>query len=223
MDKKVGITGDTHGDLYLSQIEEALKLNIDYLFITGDFGYVWNGSDFEEELLDDISILPITILFADGNHENYNLLEKYPIENWMGGKVQRIRKNILRLRRGEIYNFLDKDIFTFGGAKSVDRAFGRENVDWFREEVPTWDEMDYAVKNLEKHNNKVDYIISHTCAIDTLSKIVKYPEQDDTSNFLSYIKENITYDKWFFGHLHFPLNVNGKEFCLFKNIKILDF
>lgn len=223
MKKKIGFTGDTHGDIYLSQIEEAVSLNIDYLFVAGDFGYIWNDNDFEKELLEDISILPITILFVDGNHENFNLLKKYPIEDWMGGKVQKIRKNIIHLRRGEIYNFYGKKIFTFGGAKSVDRATRIENITWFREEVPSWSEMDYAVKNLQKHNNKVDIILTHTCAIDTLSKIVRYPEQDDTSNFLSYIKETITYDKWFFGHLHFPMNVNDKEYCLYQNIKVFDF
>lgn len=216
---KIGITGD----ISLLQIKEAIELKLDYLFITGDFGYIWTGSKEEEKILDFIGLLPITVLFIDGNHENYKLLNKYPIEEWQGGKVQNIRENIIHLMRGEIYNFLGKTIFTFGGAKSIDRQFRIKDISWFEKEMPSQEEMKHAVDNLYKNDNSVDIILTHTCAIDTLNKIVRYPEQDDTSNFLSYIKENINYDKWFFGHLHNPLNVNNKEYCLYKNIKILNF
>lgn len=29
---------------------------------------------------------PFTTLFVDGNHENFDLLNAYPVENWHGGK-----------------------------------------------------------------------------------------------------------------------------------------
>lgn len=116
---KIGITGDIHGDLNLIRIKKAIKEKYDYLIVTGDFGYIWDNSKVEIDTLNKIEEMPITILFVSGNHENFNLLNEYPIKDWNGGKVQFIRKNIIHLLRGQVFTINDKKIFTFGGAKSI--------------------------------------------------------------------------------------------------------
>ena len=57
----------------------------------------------------------------DGNHENFDILYKYPVEKWNDGKIHRITPNIVHLMRGEIYSIEGKTIFTFGGGTTVDK------------------------------------------------------------------------------------------------------
>ena len=65
-----------------------------------------------------------TTLFVDGNHENFDRLNAYPMEEWHGGKVHKIRPSVLHLMRGQIFNICDKKVFTFGGASSHDISDG---------------------------------------------------------------------------------------------------
>ena len=57
----------------------------DYVLICGDFGGVWSDSPKEHEKLDWLEDRPFTTLFVDGNHENYDLLEAMPVENYIAG------------------------------------------------------------------------------------------------------------------------------------------
>jgi hypothetical protein len=63
---------------------------------------------------------PFTTLFGSGNHENFDLLAEYPVEDWHGGKVQRIRPSVIHLMRGQVYSIQGKTFFTMGGASSHD-------------------------------------------------------------------------------------------------------
>ena len=53
---------------------KKLKKN-DYLIITGDFGFFWNNSRQEIENLKFLMRQPYKILFVDGTHENFNIIE----------------------------------------------------------------------------------------------------------------------------------------------------
>ena len=61
-----------------------------------------------------------TTLFVDGNHENFERLYRYPVEEWHGGKIHKIRDSVIHLMRGETYDIDNKKFFVFGGAKSHD-------------------------------------------------------------------------------------------------------
>ncbi len=86
------ITGDTHGDFtrFKKDIfyEQAELTKEDCVIITGDFGGIWDGSANERYWLDWLEKKPFTTLFVSGNHENYDLLAEYPVEEWCGGQVQ---------------------------------------------------------------------------------------------------------------------------------------
>ena len=102
------ITGDTHSD-FSRFTEEKFPIQSemtkdDYIIICGDFGGVWTfeeESSKEKEALDWLNNKNFTTLFVDGNHENYTRLYNYPIEEWKGGKVHKIRDSVLHLMRGE--------------------------------------------------------------------------------------------------------------------------
>lgn len=72
----------------------------DYLIILGDVGVCWDGGAGDAFVQECLHNLPCTVLFIDGNHENFDLLEQYPEEEWHGGNVQYIQEDIIHLRSG---------------------------------------------------------------------------------------------------------------------------
>ena len=158
------ITGDTHRtDLLYIHIfcdnHPELTKN-DYIIIAGDFGGVWAKDTLERDLKP-FSDLPVTVLFVDGNHENFDLLNAYPVEMWKGGKVHKIKPDIIHLMRGQVFEIEGKTIFTFGGAARIDRDWRIEGESWRAQELPTYEELDEGIANLKRYGNKVDYIITH--------------------------------------------------------------
>ena len=130
------ITGDCHSDFSRFDIDKftiqkEMSKN-DYVIICGDFGGVWNylvESTYEKYWLDWLNERNFTTLFVDGNHENFTRLYNYPVEEWHGGKVHKIRDSVIHLMRGEIFDIDNRKFFTFGGAKSHDIQDGILNLD----------------------------------------------------------------------------------------------
>ena len=91
----VYLTGDTHGELARFKDGELRRAGKgDLVVVLGDFGFVWDGSKAEQKNLDWLRKRPYTILFLDGSHENYDLLEQYPTEERFGGLVQPLGGNV---------------------------------------------------------------------------------------------------------------------------------
>ena len=65
-----------------------------------------------------------TLLFVDGNHENFDRLNGYPVKEWHGGKVHELRPHVMHLMRGQVFEIDGKKIFAFGGASSHDITGG---------------------------------------------------------------------------------------------------
>lgn len=217
------ITGDTHGDLDFKVFHNAIKAGYSNIFICGDFGYIWDGGHKEQKRLDYLSNLGINIYFVCGNHENFDLLYKYPIVEINGGKAHKIRDNIYHLIRGEIFTFGNKKILAFGGANSIDKHIRKEGKSWWPQEIPTEIEMNNARNNLAKYNNKVDYIITHTGHNRVLSDLFGNYQEDKTSDFLSEIYHTVEYTHWFFGHMHINYTYEqGNTTCIYKLILNLD-
>ena len=80
------VTGDTHGDIKRFRKRELKKLSAkDYLIICGDFGFLWDESPEEKEKLEFLKSQKYTILFVDGTHENFDILESFPTVDFKGG------------------------------------------------------------------------------------------------------------------------------------------
>ena len=60
------------------------------------------------------------------------------------------------MKRGEVYEIDGKTIFTFGGADSIDKHQRKNRIDWWKEEMPNYLEMNYGRDNLEEIDCKVD-------------------------------------------------------------------
>lgn len=59
----------------------------DYIIICGDFGLCWAKDKTFEYHCKNFAEKPYTILWVQGNHENYDMIGEYPLEEWHGGKV----------------------------------------------------------------------------------------------------------------------------------------
>lgn len=216
------ITGDTHIPHDVNKLsskkfpEQKALTERDYCIICGDFGGVWCGDNEEKYWLKWLDKKNFTTLFVDGNHENFDMLSAFPEFEFCGGKVHKISNKVYHLMRGQVFEIDGKKIFTLGGASSHDKEYRTEGKNWWREELPTEEELRTAMDNLDKAERKVDVIITHSAPTSIQRLISKDYEENLLTDFLDIIKESITYEKWFFGHYH------KDEILLDKHIAIYD-
>ena len=198
------ITGDTHGNIDCQKFNNPYfpAAEGDYVIICGDFGAVWDGTEKEQKLLDWYNDKPWTTLFCDGNHDNFDLLSKYPVEEWNGGKVHRIRPKVLHLTRGQVFTIEGKTFFVMGGASSIDKEYRTEGLNWWAEEIPSLHEMDEGFANLEKVGYKVDYVITHSAPTTVLTSINPTYKPDAVTKYLANIQQMTKYTHWYCGHYH---------------------
>ena len=121
------ITGDTHGTLDLETLRHYcynFDVRKEYIVILGDVGVCFHNG-LKDELVRK-ALLDLNskgILFIDGNHENFDLLNSYEVKEWNGGKVHFIEDKIIHLMRGQVFEIDNKRIFTFGDGNSIDKQW----------------------------------------------------------------------------------------------------
>lgn len=222
------ITGDTHGfndinKLVMNKTLASLK-GSDYLLITGDFGGIWDGGMHDEDILAYYAERPYTTIFVDGNHENFELLNSYPVETWNGGKVHRITDKVIHLMRGQVFEIEDRKIFTFGGALSIDKQYREPGISWWPEEEPSDEDFLEAMRNLEKNDFLVDYIVTHAAPESIVRDEINSAHRllcldCDAEKFLDKILEKAVYRRWYCGHYHFDMEIKDHRLTvLYQNV-----
>lgn len=225
------VTGDTHGrkNKWTEQIEPVLH-DGDTVIVCGDFGVGFWAEDREgeEAFYDHLASQNYTVLFLDGNHENFDQLNDYPTQVRYDGNVHVLRDNVLHLMRGEMYEIEGVRIFVFGGGHSMDQAFRKEGVSWWPQEMPSLTEYEYARQNLKKAENCVDYILTHTApsqSVYYLSTIRSLgiksvnPNEMELTTFLDEIQRSVSYMHWYFGHLHVDFDLWREQTALFNTVR----
>lgn len=250
------ITGDFHGDIKnrLSnnnnpQLKSLIKN--DFVIVTGDFGLPWAKQETtsEKDTLKWLSKKPYTLLYCDGNHENFDRLNTYPIKEWNGGIVHELAPNVFHLMRGYIYTIDGYKFFVFGGAQSHDirdgilepedprlsewkylrqygvKQFRINHLEWWAEEMPNAEEMTRGLASLEENDWRVDYIISHDMPTSTLNlyniQFHSNYKNDVLNDYLEEIRCKTDYKRWFFGHYHTDRNITDKETALYYEWRIV--
>lgn len=242
----VWVSGDTHGDwmrrLNMAAFPEQKEMTKDdYVIISGDFG-IWDNSKTEKYNLDWLESRNFTTLFVDGNHSNFDILDALPVEEWHGGLVSFVRPSVIHLKRGQVFEIESKKFFTFGGASSHDisdgildpfedrdlikkwrndytKMFRIDHVSWWSREMPSEEEMQNGIENLKKHDNKVDYIITHSPSASVIAMLGQgLYEQDRLTRYLEEIKQNTEYKLHMCGHMHIDRQVTDKDILLYEQI-----
>lgn len=198
------ITGDCHGEWQRFSTqnfpEQKEMTHEDFVIVCGDFG-LWNNDNDEQWWLKWLENKSFTLLFVDGNHENFDRLysDEFETVDFHGGKAHKIRNNIYHLMRGYVFNLCGKKFFAFGGARSHDirdgildskdfrntkefkekckrmskagKLFRVNHQSWWCQEMPNQEEMDFGLKMLAENGNEVDFIISHCCPQHIVSEL----------------------------------------------------
>ena len=196
------ITGDTHGDIDFQKLKNYFDNKYitekDFLIILGDAGIVWSE---KECFIWDYALLGLTVLFIDGNHENFELLDQFPVVEFKGAKCHRLYKNIFHILRGEIININGLSFFAMGGATSIDKVMRTNRISWWEEENISNKDILNGLNNLEKVNYQVDYVLSHCAPSFIVRKMFGY-RTDRNTCVLEQLKSQIHYKHWYFGHYH---------------------
>lgn len=247
----VYVTGDCHADFRKFSTkafpEQKTMTRDDIVIVCGDFG-IWHDTDEERYWLKWLSKKNFTLVFVDGNHENFDRLygNEFPVVDFHGGKAHMIRKNIYHLMRGYVFEFDGKKFFAFGGASSHDiqdgildvedfeteqefyetvkrwyaqgKWFRINHVSWWKQEIPTQDELAFGLQTLIHNNNKVDYIISHCCPQEVAS-FLGFREPDTLTSWFNMVAHTVQFDRWYFGHYHDNKQAMGKFILLYEKIE----
>jgi len=224
------LTGDTHRTVNIEKLKPShfkIQKNLtkeDYLIICGDFGGVWDKSKISEQCIEFHNTRNYTTLFVDGNHENFDLLNSYPVTKWKGGKVHQIAEHVYHLMRGQVFEIDGFKFFTMGGGISVDKEFRMPGRTWWPQEDLSCEEIEEAVKNLDQHHWKVDYILTHTASNRMMKECFGFQKEESRINeFLDMIQMRLEYKWWFFGHFHEDeVYETQRCTCLFNQIRRLD-
>lgn len=248
----VYITGDCHANYHKFSVDnfpdQKEMSRGDLVIVCGDFG-LWHPDEGEAMRFEALSELPFTIVFVDGNHENFDRLysDEFPIVDFCGGKAHKILENVYHLMRGYIFEFDGKSFFAFGGASSHDiydgildaddfktkeefyltverwsrwnRMFRINHMSWWEQEMPSQEEMQFGLATLEKHGNKVDYIISHCAPQEIVSIALGYGDSDELTRYFNLIAHTVDFDKWYFGHYHDEKTIMSKFNMLYHKIE----
>ena len=213
------ITGDTHADFSRFKNPSLRKLRKnDALIICGDFGFIWDGSPKEKKLLKKIGKLPYNVLFVEGSHENYDLLEQYEITEWCGGKTRLISGRLRQLMRGQVFEIAEKTVFAFGGGQTDDVYELTEGSNWWQREVPSDEELEDGLENLEKIGNKVDFVVTYEPPAKMREFLTASTERNRINTYLNEIFEKIDFNGWFFGKLHINKFIPTKYHAVYDGI-----
>lgn len=223
------VTGDMHGDQTfhrLEYLERQIQRQVQYygckpgepveLIVAGDFGYCWhNRMHLLDELSKRLTALNTTLYFVDGNHEDFHTLYQYPIDPET--QMRPLCDNIFHLQRGHIYTIHGKNVFTFGGALSVDKAWRTPGVSWWPEELPTTAEWIRGETTLENHMGTLDLVVTHEAPLRILRAMyemgdLNYFREDSEvpiklNHFMDIIENKFPGLHWFFGHHHAESNI----------------
>jgi len=214
------ITGDVHADIngFLKRNFKRIKPT-DSIIICGDLGLFWDGGEAEKKNAKKLGSNKYYTLFIDGVHENFNILDSYPVTEWNGGKVQIINNNLIHLMRGQVYNIDGKKIFTFGGGESPDKDLRIEGRTWWEQELPSLSEMEGGMRNLLANDWKVDYIFTYE-APSNIRHI--FDNKDNSTNSLNvyfdYINEKCKFEKWIFGNYHKNKRVSHLHEAIYNGV-----
>ena len=228
----------------MDEIVKGMKLHV---VIAGDFGGLWDGSQKDQYWLDWLNKKPFTTLFVDGNHENFDLLNTLPEKEWNGGRVHVVREHVLHLMRGQVFDFGGLAWFTMGGAASHDiqdgildpaapdferqywlmrrmrSMFRVKGVSWWEEEMPSLEEYQEALANLERVNWTVDCVLTHCAPSGVVQEINPSYGTDELTDFLEMVSQRCKFAYWFFGHYHENRIIDQKYILQWEKISELGF
>ncbi len=172
--------GDWHGSLRAASaaVMSAAARGVPVVVQVGDFG-LWSGPD-GEAFLDGVSKVAVRggvqVLWLDGNHEDFDLLETFPVDASTG--LRPVRDNVTHVPRGSRWEWSGLRFAAVGGATSLDVARRTPGRSWWAQEALTARQAEEVVAG-----GGCDVLLCHDCpegvpipGIDRASALRRWPE-----------------------------------------------
>lgn len=217
LENQLQVKSDVETSFLLKQEQNALSHLLDMKKHKSDYMRILTR---EQSLRNFYSNFKCKVLWIDGNHENFDILDHYKEVKWKGGKVHKIGNNIYHLCRGYVFNIDGFKIFTFGGARSHDLMRRTWGITAWVQEMPNEEEMQRGLLNLKANNYKVDLILTHSIpAINlatvgcTSSHFLNY-EFDELNSYFDKVLSKTDFKCWFSGHYHRTQRSVTEDFSL---------
>ncbi len=222
------VTGDTHGELDRFQSfkpkRPLFSKRKDVLIVCGDFGFLWDGGEAERKKLRWLSKRPYAVLFVEGTHDNLDLIRRFDPEPFCGGRARKVAENVWCLCRGEIFEIDGVRVFAMGGGETRDPDGREEGVGWWKEELPSPEELFRARDNLRRAGDTVDVIVTHESPARVgLLGGAAAEEPNALDLFLDEVSRKVQYKRWYFGALHLDKPVTSKLTAVFRQIHPVSF
>ena len=174
---------------------------------------MWSSDRQQEKNLKKISKLPFKVLFIDGYNENFKALEQYPDTVYRGAQAKEICPGqVYYIKRGEVLEIDDMKLLCFGGADDyID--------DVFSDYPPSDADFERCNANMERHNWKVDYILTHSPS----GNINRFLNMDSFTfgklfDYFDTLAEKADYKKWYFGFCHKDKYVSSKVQAVYTDV-----
>lgn len=174
------IIGDVHGkyERYYKIIRQSDTHP--HTVQLGDFGFKYNTLT---------NLDPNNHKVLGGNHDNYDIIHKYP--HYLGDYGISIV--------GEV------EFFYYRGAYSIDRQYRTIGIDWWEDEQVSIEQFMKARELYRKHKPKI--VITHDCPEQIAYQMLK-PHQKVYQNMTGWSLQELFNihepDLWIFGHWHDP-------------------
>lgn len=218
------VTGDTHANINIGKLstrrfpQQKTMTKDDFLIVCGDFGLVWDGSAREMWWQDWLTAKNFTTLWIDGNHENFDILREFPLQDKFGGKVREIAPDIFHLDRGQVLTIDNRKFFVMGGARSHDKEYRIEHISWWPDEIPSNEEMERGIAALDETGWEVDYVLSHCAPRSVQTMIAEWYENDPIVSYLERVRVDLKFKRWYFGHYHIDRQINEQFIALYDKV-----
>ncbi len=217
-EQRVAIAGDWHGNLRwiqtaLPQLHRTAP-DVTTVLQLGDFGY-WPRADRPGKgFLAAVDYWSKRaglerILFTPGNHEFWpDLLKLFAAHP---GQMVQVTEYAWAMPRGYRFTLAGRDFMSFGGAASHDAHLRVEGRTWFREEIATSEDAEFAMVE-----PKVDILLSHDTPAPTpmIEEIIRRGKLEHDLDF--QVRDGVArrrlFSVWdyhrprlaFHGHFHTP-------------------
>jgi len=142
------LAGDLHGNVNALQraFRQAHYNEAIAVVQLGDYGFGWHTDGdqcwFATITADMAAETGIPFYFIDGNHENFDLLEKYPVDE---NGLREVAPNVWHITRGATITFGQTKFLALGGAYSVDKPNRAVGKSWWPQEAITIEDVERAI------------------------------------------------------------------------------
>lgn len=161
----VGFAGDWHGNTgwAVHAIRTLASRGAKVIYQVGDFG-LWGGQDgaaYLRKIQRTLGYEDMVLIVTPGNHENYDMLEKFPLNEY-GFMARHDIGRIWFAPRGHIWTHHGAYIASLGGAGSIDVRNRVEGKSWWRQEAITMADVDALKANMDEWGiTGIDVMLTH--------------------------------------------------------------